>query len=39
VSRDFNKNHLDPMMAKLRVADAAMDHMVEILERVRRDCE
>jgi hypothetical protein len=39
MSHNFEKNRLEPMEADMRSAAAAMDHMAQILNQVRRDCQ
>jgi hypothetical protein len=39
MSQNFEKNRLEPMEADMRSAAAAMDHMAQILNQVRRDCQ
>ena len=37
-SRDFEKKHLEHLEPRTRIVLSAMDHMSEILARIRRDC-
>jgi hypothetical protein len=39
VSEKFEENHLKPLVAKLRRAEAALEQMDVVLHQVRRDCE
>jgi hypothetical protein len=39
MSKNFEKNRLEPMEADLRSANAAMDQMSQILNQARRDCQ
>ena len=39
VSRRFEEHHIVPLMTKLRTAEAALAHMVVILDKIHRDCE
>ncbi len=39
VSRRFEKEHLEPILAKLRSAVEAMGHMDAVVNQARRDCE
>ena len=39
VSQNFEKKFLVPLEADLRNAMAAMDHMAQFLNQVKRDCE
>jgi hypothetical protein len=39
MSVGFEKNRLEPMEADLRSAASAMDHMTQLLNQVRRDCQ
>lgn len=38
VSRDFEKNHLDPLEHQAEAAMRAMDKMAEVLHKIRQDC-
>ena len=39
MSRNFEKNRLEPMETDLRSANQAMDAMAQILNQARRDCQ
>lgn len=39
VARQFETEHLELLLAKLRSAEAAMANMVRALNQIRRDCE
>jgi hypothetical protein len=38
VSREFERNRLDPLEGKVRAAVAAMEQIGEVLARCRREC-
>ncbi|MCP3904729.1 MAG: hypothetical protein GY715_13970 [Planctomycetes bacterium] len=38
VSREFEKEYLAPLDAKVRAGVSAMEHMYELLDRAKRDC-
>ncbi len=38
ISRDFEKNHLDPLEQQSESAMRAMDKIVEVLHKIRQDC-
>ncbi len=33
------EHHIEPLMTKLRTAEAALAHMVVVLDKIHRDCE
>lgn len=39
MSRNFEKNRLQPLEMDLRSATSAMDSMAQLLSQVRRDCQ
>ena len=38
VGRRFEKEHLEPILARIRAAGEAMGHMDGVINSVRRDC-
>lgn len=38
-ARRFFDNHLEPLLAQVRVVELAMSQMATTLHKVRRDCE
>jgi hypothetical protein len=38
VSRDFEKNHLDPLEGQAEAAMRAMEKIAEVLHKIRQDC-
>lgn len=38
VSRDFEKNHLEPLERQAESAMHGMDKIVEVLRKIRQDC-
>jgi hypothetical protein len=39
MSHNFEKNRLEPLEVDLRSAASAMDHMAQIVNQARRDCQ
>lgn len=38
-TRHFQENHIEPLLARLRMVELAMGHIASVLQQARRDCE
>lgn len=38
-ARRFYENHLEPLLAQVRMVEMAMSHMATSVHKARRDCE
>ena len=38
-ARRFHENHLEPLLAQVRIVEMAMSHMAATVHKARRDCE